>query len=250
MASLLISLEIVVPVLNEDDTLERQVKIIRDFLTTSGLASQFEITLTVSDNGSTDRTPEIARRLAAAGLIKYIRLEKRGVGLALKTAWGESTADLIGYMDLDLATDLQHLTEVATALARPDIAVVYGTRLNRKSEVIGRSLLREFVSRVFNFILRTYLGVKVSDGMCGFKFLKRRYLTLLLENGAQSDGWFFCSELVVIAEWLGLGLYELPVKWTDAPNSKAKIGKLTREYLAAMRVLRRRKAMILAQRQS
>lgn len=250
MVSALASLEIVVPVLNEEDTLERQIEIIRTFLARSGLANQFDVTLTVSDNGSTDTTPAIARRLAAAGQIKYIRLEKRGVGLALKTAWGESTADYIGYMDLDLATDLKHLAEVATALTRPDIAVVYGTRLNRKSQVIGRSLVREVVSRIFNFILRTYLGVSISDGMCGFKFLKRRYLTLLLENGAVSDGWFFCSELVVIAEWLGLGLYELPVKWTDDPNSKAKIAKLAREYLAAMTVLRRRKRAILAQQQA
>lgn len=242
------SLEIVIPVLNEEDTLAAQIGVVLAYLQVSGLAQQFEVVLTVSDNGSTDATPVIARQLEAEGKIKYIRLEKRGVGLALKTAWGQSSANYVGYMDLDLATDLTHLSEVAIAIAKPDVAIVYGSRLHPKSQVIGRSPLREFTSRVFNLILKLYLGVGFSDGMCGFKFMKRRHLTLLLENGANNDGWFFCTELLVVAEWLGLGLYELPVKWTDDPNSKAKIIKLAKEYIAAMTVLRRQKKAIVAQR--
>ena len=98
--------------------------------------------------------------------------------------------------------------------------------------------------RIFNTIVKKYLGVSFSDGMCGFKFLRTQVLQQLLNNGAESDGWFFCTELLVVGEWTGLKLYELPVKWTDSPDSKVKIGKLSWEYLKAMHKLANKKGNI------
>ena len=93
-------------------------------------------------------------------------------------------------MDLDLATDLSHFLEVYQAIANEGYDIVYATRLHPKSQVIGRSLKREVASRVFNFLLKMYLNVRFSDGMCGFKFLKRAVYPELFERGAQNDGWF------------------------------------------------------------
>jgi hypothetical protein len=78
--------------------------------------------------------------------------------------------------------------------------------------------------------------------MCGFKWLKRQHLPTLMEGGAVSNGWFFSTELLSVAEWKGLKMYELPVLWTDdAANSKVNIPKLAKQYLRAMAVLKQRK---------
>ena len=170
-----------------------------------------------------------------------MRLAEKGVGLALKRGWETSEADILGYMDLDLATDLSHLPEAIAAISQRQYDICYGTRLHPDARVIGRSLKREIVSRIFNSVLRLYLGVKFSDGMCGFKFLRRAILPELRINGAVSNGWFFSTELLVVAERLGFTLYELPVHWTDDDSSKVKIMSLSLEYLKAMRRLKNRK---------
>jgi glycosyltransferase involved in cell wall biosynthesis len=170
--------------------------------------------------------------------VRYLRVGARGVGLALKTSWGNSQADIVGYMDLDLATDLSHLPEALAAL-RGGADIVYGSRLHRHSVVRGRSLKRTTVSKIFNLILRTYLGAKFSDGMCGFKFLRRPVFETVRAHGAQSDGWFFSTELLYVGQKLGFRLHELPVRWTDDPDSRVRIARLSIEYLKAMRRLKR-----------
>ena len=231
--------DIIIPILNEEDTLETNVGIIVEFIEKK-LSDKYHCRVVLADNGSTDNTPEIAKRLVGqyAGTVLYQRVSRRGVGLALKTSWQLSDAQLVGYMDLDMATDLRHLPEAFDALVNKGADIVYGSRLHKKSTVIGRTLKREITSRVFNYIVKMYLRTHFSDGMCGFKFLKKEYVTSIMQSGAESDGWFFCTEILVVAEWMGLSLYELPVDWTDDPNSKVKIGVLAREYLSAMRLLK------------
>jgi len=239
---MVMSVDVVIPVLNEQDTLEKNILIILDYIN-NNINDEYQCRIVIADNGSTDDTPQISRQLEESnpGVIYYQKVAMRGVGLALKTAWGNSQSDMVGYMDLDLATDLRHLPEALNALAKEGYDVVYGTRLHKDSRVYGRSLKRGVISRVFNNILRKYLGVKFSDGMCGFKFLKTEKLHEILKNGAESNGWFFCTELLVVAEWADLKLYELPVKWTDSPDSKVKVGSLSLEYIKAMRNLKTKK---------
>ena len=197
----------------------------------------------IADNGSEDQTRPIAEQLSQQYQeVEWVSVPRRGVGLALKTSWGQSQADIVGYMDLDLATDLSHFLEAYRALAEQDYDLVYATRLHRNSQVINRPFKREVASRGFNFLLKSYLGVKFSDGMCGFKFLKREKLAALQDGGAQNDGWFFSTELLTVAEWQGLKLYELPVKWTDdVSSSKVEIIPLAKRYIRSMVALKQMK---------
>lgn len=235
--------DVTIPVLNEEPTLERQVKILHHFLLSHFPETQ-QWRIVIADNGSTDRTFEIATQLSQAlPEVQVVKVPRKGVGLALKTSWEQSQADIVGYMDLDLATDLPHFLQAYDALAHQGYDIVYGTRLHPKSKVIGRTLKREITSRVFNLLLKLYLRVGFSDGMCGFKFLKRSVYPLLHEQGAVSDGWFFSTELLTIAEWFQLKIYELPVKWTDdVSSSRVKIVPLAKQYLRAMKVLKARKS--------
>lgn len=231
-------IDIAVPVLNEERTLAENIKKLHGFLREQCTGLDWRIV--IADNGSVDATPQIAARLA----VEYpevlpVGVPRKGVGLALKTAWGGSDAEYVGYMDLDLATDLKHFPEAVAALEE-GYDLVYGSRLHKNAKVVGRTLKREIVSRIFNRIIRLYLRIHFSDGMCGFKFLRRDLLDRLMDGGAVSDGWFFSTELLTVAEWQGRRLYELPVEWTDdAADSRVRIVSLAMQYIRQMRALKK-----------
>jgi glycosyltransferase involved in cell wall biosynthesis len=233
------TIDITIPVLNEAATLDRQIRILYNFLE-NDFAGTDQWQIVIADNGSTDSTLEIAEQLSSElPKVTYVKVPKRGVGLALKTSWGQSQADIVGYMDLDLATDLKHFPEAYQALSSDGYDLVYATRLHRDSKVIGRTMKREIASRVFNTLLKLYLRVGFSDGMCGFKFLHRNKYQALNQLGAQNDGWFFSTELLVCAEWLNYRIKELPVTWTDdVSSSQVKIIPLAIRYIKSMQALK------------
>ena len=234
--------DVTIPVLNEEATLERQVKLLHRFLQQQ-FPQEGQWRIVIADNGSTDQTRAIAAKLSLElPEVQVVHVPRKGVGLALKTSWTQSHADMVGYMDLDLATDLKHFIQAYNALNTEGFDLVYATRLHRKSKVIGRTLKREITSRVFNLILKLYLGVKFSDGMCGFKWLRREHLPALMAGGAESNGWFFSTELLTVAEWKGLKMCELPVIWRDdTTSSRVNIRRLAMQYLRAMKVLKEKR---------
>ncbi len=238
------SFDITIPVLNEEETLEKNVKTLYFFIQ-QHFPNRSDWQITIADNGSTDKTREIATTLSEEHQeINLVAVPKRGVGLALKTSWGQSQADIVGYMDLDLATDLPHFLEVYEAIAVENYDLVYGSRLHPNSKVINRPFKREVASRIFNKLLKLYLGVQFSDGMCGFKFLKREIYPKLRQVGAENDGWFFSTELLTVGEWLNLKIKELPITWTDdTSSSKVKILPLAKRYIRSMIELKKKKPL-------
>ena len=224
------SIDIVIPVLNESQTLKAQISKLEKFLEVQD-EFKFAYQLTIADNGSSDSTLEIANGLAAElQNIRVVSVGERGVGLALKTAWRSSECDYVGYMDLDFSTNLHHLIDVERLLLKNNDCV-FGSRLLPKSIVTGRSFKRGITSRVFNATIRMVFHSSLSDGMCGFKFLKRKILQDIIQIGADCNGWFFCTELTVAAQLTGLKIFEIPVTWQDDAESKVRIPSLTFEYI-------------------
>jgi glycosyltransferase involved in cell wall biosynthesis len=230
-------IEIAIPVLNEEATLSRNIERVLDYVSRNKVTDS-EIRLVIADNGSTDSTQDVGKELAGKHReVRYLHQIDRGVGRALKAAWQSSQANIVGYMDLDLATDLRHL-ESLKMMEEARFDILTGSRLLPGAKVLNRSVFRSVVSRIFNRIVRLYFNTRFSDGMCGFKFLRKDVLKRLLESGAISDGWFFCTEILIVAEHLNLRVGEIPVCWKDDGNSKVRIAKLSFEYLVAMRRLR------------
>lgn len=231
--------EITIPVLNEEATLNKNILALYDYCM-NNIDSSGQWKIVIADNGSIDRTGKIGNDLALKfGQVEYVRVGKRGVGLALRKSWDNASADVIGSMDLDLSADLRHIGEALTMVSEKGYDVVYGTRLHGDSKVAGRSLKREVASKAFNFILRRYLKVSLSDAMSGFTFLDRRVLKSLIAHGATSNGWFFQAEILIVSEWLGLNVSELPLEWTDDRESKVRFFPLMLEYLREMKDLKK-----------
>lgn len=225
------TINIIVPVLNEEMTIVDKISELIVFLDNSQLKRKFKVT--IIDNGSTDNTQNLAQELTLKYKDKvfYRKLSEKGVGLAFRVGIKECTDDIVGYMDLDLATDIIHLEEVYTVFQGTENKIVVGSRLLKNSRVIGRSFIRNITSNALNWILKICLKVKFSDAMCGFKFYRREVALDLVNICSENNGWFYCAEMMIRAEWKNIKIYELPVKWTDDPNSKVKIGKLTLQYL-------------------
>lgn len=150
-------------------------------------------------------------------------------------------------MDVDLATDLKHLEDVREAFrSQSGDLLVSGSRLLPGSQVINRTVKREISSRGFNLLLRWILGVRFSDGMCGFKFLRKSTFDRLMSSGVQNDDWFFNTEIMVISEWLAVPVREIPVLWVDDRDSRARVLDLARQYLREMTRLRRHRKAVPA----
>ncbi len=226
------NLEITIPVLNEEETIRDKIKEMIDYTQKNILNKN--IVFIIADNGSTDKTEQYSMELIKKyNNLKYIKLPEKGVGLALRTSWSESKADYVGYMDLDIATDLNALLTVIDELEK-GTKIVNGSRLLNESEVINRTLLREITSRGFNLLLKLILKIKFTDGMCGFKFFDRKVVQELINTGIDTKGWFFSTEMLVKAEWKNIEIKEIPVKWTDDRKSKVKILSLILNYLKSI----------------
>ncbi len=220
-------LDVVIPVFNEEKDLGPCVRRLHEHLTRT---FPYPFRITVADNASTDRTSEVAGALAATlDGVRSTRLEEKGRGRALRTVWSGSDAPVLAYMDVDLSTDLNALLPLVAPLISGHSDLAIGTRLARSSRVV-RGAKREFVSRAYNLLLRSSLAARFSDAQCGFKAIRREVAERLLPL-VEDSGWFFDTELLVLAERAGLRIHEVPVDWVDDPDSTVHIVRTAAEDL-------------------
>ena len=218
-AAPVLDVDVVVPVFNEEAALERSIRRLHRFLAAE---FPFRWRIVIADNASTDATPAVAAALAATlPGVDVLRLERKGRGRALRAAWSASPARVVAYMDVDLSTDLRALLPLVAPLLSGHSELAIGTRLGNGSRVV-RGPKRELISRAYNRLLHTALRVRFSDAQCGFKAVRRDVLDELLA-GVADDGWFFDTELLVLAQRRGLRIHEVPVDWVDDPDSRVRI---------------------------
>ena len=212
-------LDVVVPVYNEQAALADSVHRLHRHLREN---FPFEARITIADNASVDDTPRIAAELAAELTdVRVVRLEQKGRGRALHAVWSTSDAPVLAYMDVDLSTDLAALAPLVAPLISGHSDLAIGTRLGRGARVV-RGPKREIISRCYNLILKSTLAARFSDAQCGFKAIRADVAERLLPHVADT-GWFFDTELLVLAERSGLRIHEVPVDWVDDPDSRVDI---------------------------
>ena len=215
------TLDIVIPVLNEEKILADTVQELVAYASEN--LSEYNWRILIADNGSTDTTNTICLTLSKQEpKVSFTRLEKRGRGRALKQAWINSDADIVSYMDVDLSTDLSALPLAITAIVDEGYDIAIGSRLKQGAQVSGRSFMREFISRSYSLLFRSMFRVRFRDAQCGFKLMTRKAASNLLPS-VLDNGWFFDTEMLLLATKCDYHIKEVPVKWTDDPDSRVKI---------------------------
>lgn len=212
-------LDVVIPVYNEQTGLRSSVERLHDYLSQ---CFPYPFRITVADNASTDATPSIVATLERElPSVTAVRLDEKGRGRALRAVWSTSDASVLAYMDVDLSTDLGALLPLVAPLVSGHSDLAIGSRLARGSRVV-RGAKREAISRCYNLLLRGTLAAHFSDAQCGFKAIRADVARGLLPV-VTDTGWFFDTELLVVAERAGLRIHEVPVDWVDDPDSRVDV---------------------------
>jgi glycosyltransferase involved in cell wall biosynthesis len=211
--------DVVVPVFDEQAALSRSIRRLHRYLTDS---FPFSWRIVIADNASSDATLSIAHQLAwELPGVAVVHLGERGRGRALRAAWSASAAEVVCYMDVDLSTDLRALLPLVAPLLSGHSDVAIGSRLAPGARV-RRSARRELISRAYNRLLRGTLRARFSDAQCGFKAIRVDAARGLLP-AVRDEGWFFDTELLVLAQRRGLRIHEVPVDWVDDPDSRVDL---------------------------
>lgn len=217
--SMAATVDIVIPVFNEERSLPGCVEVLQRYLAES---FPFEWLITVVDNASTDRTLRVAYDLAeSCDRVRVLHLDRRGRGLALRAAWGYSHADVVVYMDVDLSTGLDALLPLVAPLVNGHSDLAVGSRLAPGSRTV-RGVRRELISRSYNRVVRWTHGARFSDAQCGFKAARRDVIRPLLDY-VRDDSWFFDTELLLLAEYNGLRVHEVAVDWVEDVDSRVNV---------------------------
>ncbi|MFL6143003.1 MAG: glycosyltransferase [Labedaea sp.] len=213
------TVDIAIPVLNEERALPGCVAVLHEYLAER---LPFEWTITIVDNASTDGTRMVAKRLARQWpRVRVVCLEQRGKGNAVRSAWSSSQATVVAYMDVDLSTGLDALIPLVASLAAGHSDIAIGSRLAPGARTV-RGAKRELMSRGYNALLRLTHGAQFRDAQCGFKAARSEVIRPLLQR-VEDDTWFFDTELLLLAEHNGLRVLELPVDWVEDVDSRVDV---------------------------
>lgn len=215
------TVDIVVPVYNEEKDIARNIPALSDFL--SGDAFPYEWRIVIGDNGSTDSTPSVSQDLARQDPkhVSYYRATAKGKGRVIKECWLAGEADILSFMDVDLSTGLDAFPALIGAIANDGYDVAIGSRLHRRSKV-SRSLKRRVLTRGYSTLVKLLFWTSFTDAQCGFKAARREAAQRVLPL-VRDLSWFFDTEFLVLAERLGYRVKELPVVWEEDERTSVKI---------------------------
>jgi glycosyltransferase involved in cell wall biosynthesis len=210
---------VVLPAINEVDIIEQTVKKISQTLKTYGYTYE----IIIAEDGSTDGTDKKANELSQnLSYIRHLHNDKRlGRGKALSNSFRQSNGNVLIYMDVDLATDLKYLSQLIRAVTVEGYMLATGSRMLSQSKV-KRTFIRNFVSKVYNFMTRLFLRSKVKDHQCGFKAFQRAIILPLLDE-VDANHWFWDTEVLVRAQRKGYKVKEFPVEWGSTRETKVKL---------------------------
>ena len=232
------SINLLFPVLNERLRLQKGIE-----TTIAYVREQVTIPckLTILDNGSEDETPEIGKKLEEDyPEVTYVRVGERGVGVAFRKGIELNDCDIVGYMDIDLSTDLKYLGKTIEMFQQdPELQYVNGTRFSKESDTKGRKWYRKITSMGLVFLLKTIFHMKATDALCGFTFLRREEAEQLVAESSQDNGWFYTVEFLLRAERDGMKICDMPVEWQEDYNTTVKVFKTIKNYIIQIHRLRK-----------
>lgn len=231
-----LTINILFPVLNERLRLQNGIDKTMDYLREN---VDIPYSLTILDNGSEDETPEIGKELSRKyPEVSYVRVGERGVGVAFRKGIELNESTLVGYMDIDLSTDIKYLGKTIRMFQeKPELEYVNGSRFSKDSDTKGRKWYRKITSMGLVFLLKAIFHMKATDAVCGFTFLRKETADRLVAACGNDNGWFYTIEFLLRAERMGVVIYDMPVEWQEDYNTTVKVWKTIKNYLVQIRRL-------------
>lgn len=233
-----LSINLLFPVLNERLRLENGIEKSMSYLRKN---VKIPYSLTILDNGSEDETPQIGDMLAKKyPEVTYVRLEERGVGIAFRKGIELNESALVGYMDIDLSTDIRYLGKTIELFEkRPELEYVNGSRFSKDSDTKGRKWYRKITSKGLVILLKAIFHMQATDAVCGFTFLRKEAAEKLVQVCGNDNGWFYTIEFLLRAERLKMVIHDMPVEWQEDYNTTVKVWKTIKNYLMQINRLRK-----------
>jgi len=232
-------ISIVIPAFDEEGRVGESIKQILSFISASSIKAE----LIVVDDGSKDRTAEVAAAAfenAAEIPAKVIRYEEnRGKGFAVKTGLLAASANIAIFSDADLSTPINELPKLVDPIRNGEYDVTFGSRaLDRSLIGTHQPWRREQGGKVMNLIIRTLSGLKFADTQCGFKAFNMTKFRPLLDV-MTVDRFGFDVEFLFVAARHGLRLKEIPVRWNNVEGSKVSVVRDTGRMFTELGQIRR-----------
>jgi glycosyltransferase involved in cell wall biosynthesis len=220
-ATNIIKIDIVVPAYNEERLLEAGIDKLVTFLRTDFTYKNYNIIIV--NNGSTDKTFDIMQRLQRKYKeVTCLNLNQKGRGLALKTAWLASKADILSYMDADLSTGLEATPDLIDSIVNGGYDLAVGSRFLSDSKV-KRRFTRTVLSYAYNLCIKMLCGIRqLPDLQCGFKAINKKVANRIVPK-IKNKNWFFDTELLILAQESGFRIKYIPINWIERLESKVKI---------------------------
>ena len=221
-------LAIVLPTYNEEERLPTTL----DELT-AAFGKNENVLVIISDDGSKDKTVEIAKSYQDRLHVDvHVREANGGQGAAVRSgilyALKEHQPDLLMAMDADLSVPLNFIQPLVTHLYETKAHITLGSRRLDTLGVVGkRSRIRSWGSEVVHWYSRLILRVPQRDQFCGFKLFTLHAARSVFDQPLTCEGWIYNIELLVRAHQDGLRIEEVPVAWYAQPGSKWRVNQVT-----------------------
>lgn len=219
------SLSYVVPAYNEEERLGASLQ----KLIAYAAEQPYAVEIIVVDDGSTDRTAEIARAaiedMPDGVTVRVIQHEvNQGKGAAVRTGALAATGDVVLYLDADLSTAPEETQKLLDAFA-PGVAIAIGSRIRPEGGDMRASqpAWRRIGGRMFKVARMRLLLSDVEDTQCGFKAFSRDAAQAIFSR-QRLDGWAFDAELLYLAGKLGYQVVQVPVEWHHVEGSRFQLG--------------------------
>ena len=204
-------LSVVIPAYNEENRLGPTLETIKGYLAERDYTSE----VLVVDNGSRDRTSEVARD----GGVEVMEERRRGKGAAVRTGMLAARGEYVLFSDADLSTPIEEVEKLLAELrAGADVAIA--SRGLPESNLVKRQpWYRELVGRAGNLLVRMMAVGGIADTQCGFKLFPREIARRVFP-AQRLTGAAFDVELLFIVQHAGWKIAEVPVTWIDSPDTR------------------------------
>jgi dolichyl-phosphate beta-glucosyltransferase len=224
-------LSIVIPAYNEEARLPASLEKLAVYAGRTGLEAE----VLVVDDGSGDRTVEVARetgRRLGLALEVHPLPRNRGKGYAVRTGALLARAPRVLVTDADLSTPIEEWEKLDAAGA----AVAIGSRALDESLVKQRQpLYRVAMGKLFNKLVQWLAVPGIRDTQCGFKLFRREAAQAVFSR-AEVDRFAYDVEALLLARKLGLGIAEVPVLWFNSPDSRVSLWGGAQAYWDLFRI--------------